>query len=228
MSVKVAPITPQAHAKTKVKPLSDFSIHAERHMSPITVHEFSRAASNFPIVFIKDPESDHYKVVVMFSVLPKQNVFVTAEGKWKANYVPQNMARVPFYVSNDEEPVICIDENDARVSQEEGEALFSEDGKRSDYFEKIIASMQNLINQDAVTEAFVKKLVELELLHSSNLTITRKDGGKQEVTGIHIVDEEKFKKLDDEQVLALNKSGYLGLIYVHLCSLGQTQNLLRD
>lgn len=228
MSVKVAPITPQAHGKTKVKPLSDFSVYKDRHMSPLTVHEFSRAASCFPIVFIKNPESEEYKVVAMFSVMPNENVFVTEEGKWNANYVPQSLARVPFYVSSDDEPVICIDENDPRVSEEEGQALFNEDGEKSEYFTKIIDSMQSLINQDGVTGAFVKKLVEMELMQASSLTISKKDGTKQEINGIHIVDEAKFKALTDEQVLELNKLGYLGLIYVHLTSLGQTQNLLRD
>lgn len=228
MSVKIAPITPQAHGKTKVKPLSDFSIYKERHMSPLTVHEFTRAASCFPIVFIKNPESEDYKVVAMFSVMPNHNVFVTEDGKWTANFVPQSMARVPFYVSSDDEPVICIDENDARVSEDEGQALFDEAGEKTEYFAKIIESIQNLMNQDGMTQVFVKKLVDMDLLQSSSLTISKKDGSKQEINGIHIVDEAKFKALDDEKVLELNKLGYLGLVYVHLTSLGQTQNLLRE
>ena len=228
MSVKISPITPQAHGKTKVKPLSDFSIYKERHMSPLTVHEFTRAASCFPIVFIKAPESEDYKVVSMFSVMPNQNVFVSDEGKWTANYVPQSLARVPFYVSSDDEPVICIDENDARVSEDEGQALFDEAGEKTEYFQKIIDSIQNLMNQDGVTQVFVKKLVDMDLLQSSSLTISKRDGSKQEINGIHIVDETKFKALSDEQVLELNKLGYLGLVYVHLTSLGQTQNLLRE
>ncbi|MCM2679042.1 SapC family protein [Echinimonas agarilytica] len=227
MSVKIAPITAKDHSDIKIKPLGDFSGFAERHLSPITIHEFSRAASCFPIVFIKDSESDQYKVVAMFSVNPKQNVFVK-DGKWTATYLPVNLARGPYFISNDEKPVICIDENDARVSKEEGAPLFNENGERSEYFDGIIESMQNLINQDGVTQQFIDKLVELELLHASNLTITRKDGTKHEVSGIHMVDEPKFKELTDEQVLDLNKSGFLGLIYIHLCSLGQIQNLLRD
>ncbi|GGA87611.1 SapC family protein [Neiella marina] len=227
MAVNIAPITAQQHANTKIKPLTDFNVFAKRHMSPLVVHEFSRAACCFPIVFIQEPESKKYKVVAMFSIAPNENKFVV-DGKWNATYLPHNMARGPFFISNDEKPVICLNQDDARVSETEGLPLFTETGERSEYFEGIIGSIENLIQQDAATEAFIAKLTELDLLQASNLNIQRKDGTKQEVTGINIVDEEKFKQLSDEQVLQLNKTGFLGLIYIHLCSLGQIQSLLRD
>lgn len=227
MAVNIAPITFKEHAKTKVKPLSDFSVFANRHISPLVVHEFSRAACSFPIVFIQEPESKKYKVVAMFSVQPGENKFVE-DGKWTAGYLPHNLARGPFFISNDEKPVVCLNQDDARISEEEGQALFTETGEQTEYFKGIITSIESLMQQEAATEAFIAKLAELELLRPSNLNIQRKDGTKHEITGISIVDEEKFKALTDEQVLDLNKSGFLGLIYIHLCSLGQIQTLLRD
>ncbi|MBW8190461.1 SapC family protein [Neiella marina] len=227
MAVNIAPITFKEHANTKIKPLSDFNAFANRHISPLVVHEFSRAACSFPIVFIQEPESKNYKVVAMFSVQPNENKFVQ-DGKWTAAYLPHNFARGPFFISSDDKPVVCLNQGDDRVSETEGEALFNEKGEQSEYFKGIIGSIENLMQQEAATEAFIKKLVELELMRPSNLNIQRKDGSKHEVTGISIVDEEKFKNLTDEQVLQLNKSGFLGLIYIHLCSLGQIQNLLRD
>lgn len=226
MSVQIAPITSQKHANTKIKPLSDFSPYKERHICPLTVHEFSRAASCFPIVFLKKPETEAFSAVAMLSTEIGSNKFVTEDGKWTANYLPQHIARVPYCISSDDEPVICIDENDPRVSEEEGEALFTEEGERTDYFKHVIESMQTLIHQDGATKEFLQKMAEMELLQDSSLTITRKDGKKQEITGIWVIDEPKFKELTDEQVLELNKLGYLGLIYVHFCSLGQTQNLV--
>lgn len=228
MSAKIAPITPQAHGKVKVKPLSDFSVFKERHMTPITVHEFARVASCFPIVFVKSPSEEAYKVVSMFSVLPNENTFVSEDGQWTANYLPQSLARIPFFVSSDEKPLICIDENDPRVSEEEGEALFNEKGEKTEYFDKVIKNLETMIQQDHVTTAFLKKMVELELFQASNLTITQKDGSKQDIAGIHLIEESKLKELSDEKILELHKSGFLALIYMHFASLGQTQNLLRD
>ena len=227
MATKIAPITFENHGKTKIKPLTDFSIFKERHVCPLTVHEFARANSCFPIIFLKKPEVDEYNAVAMFSIVPNKNAFVTDDGAWNANYLPQHMARVPYCVSNDENPVICLDESSSRVNEEEGAALFNEDGGRSEYFEKIIDSIQSLINQDNATRQFVAKLSELELLQESNLTISKKDGSKQEITGIYLINENKFKELTDEQVLELNKSGFLGLIYMHFASLGQTQNVAK-
>ncbi len=226
MSVKVSPITPQTHAKTKVKPLTDFSAFKERHISPLTVHEFSRAASSFPIVFIKNPKSEEYKVVALLSVEQNNNAFVTEDGKWTANYLPQSIARIPFYISSDEKPVMCIDDNDPRVNEEEGEALFDDKGEKTEFFEKVLKSMQALMDQEVVTNAFTKTMVDLDLMKGSNLTIAKKDGTKQEITGIYLVDEEKLKALADDKVLELHKKGFLGLIYAHMCSLGQTHSLI--
>ena len=42
------------------------------------------------------------------------------------------------------------------------------------------------------------------------------------------MDEERFLALADEQVLALNKAGFLGWVYAHLMSLGNANLLFED
>mgnify|MGYP001452005001 FL=1 len=78
------------------------------------------------------------------------------------------------------------------------------------------------------TRQFVAMLREMDLLVPRTLKLTHVSGESFVLKDFHAVDEERFLALADEQVLALNKAGFLGWVYAHLMSLGNANLLFED
>ena len=76
-----------------------------------------------------------------------------------------------------------------------------------------------------VTGAFVKMLLEKELLMSKTLQLDLVGESGLNLSGIYAIDEEKLKGLNDESFLDLRQRGFLPVIYAHLTSLNQVYRL---
>ena len=134
MFKKITPITKEAHLNIKVKPIDNFDFVKDTHIATIMVHEFSRAASIYPIVFLEDKEQDEFKPVVLTGLEEGENLFVQ-DDKWNASYIPAIIRRYPFALAQTGEEgkyTVCIDEESGFVNEDEGQALFTEDGEAGD------------------------------------------------------------------------------------------------
>ena len=58
MFQKVVPVNKDVHARTRIKEISSFAFASKFHVAYLTMHEFTRAAAIFPIVFLEDKEKD--------------------------------------------------------------------------------------------------------------------------------------------------------------------------
>lgn len=76
------------------------------------------------------------------------------------------------------------------------------------------------------TRVFVKALVEHQLLIQKKIDVRRPDGTSQTLHGFCVIDETKLHALDGDALESLSETGALGLAYVHLISLSNTQHLL--
>ena len=54
MFEKIVPVNNQVHANKRVKEISSFAFAAKSHVAYLTLQEFARAASIFPVVFLED------------------------------------------------------------------------------------------------------------------------------------------------------------------------------
>ena len=102
MFKSIAPITIEKHKNVKVKQIDNFDFAKNVNMASIMVHEFSRAASIYPIVFVEDKEKDMFKPVALFGFEEGENLFVDENSKWKSSYVPAIIRRYPFALANTE------------------------------------------------------------------------------------------------------------------------------
>ncbi|HBF45668.1 MAG TPA: multidrug transporter, partial [Shewanella frigidimarina] len=57
------------HGDLKLTP-SDFSHVAEQHIVPVTLHEINRAATEYPIVFVKNSDTNEFQSVAMLGLKP--------------------------------------------------------------------------------------------------------------------------------------------------------------
>ncbi|TRX55674.1 SapC family protein [Thalassomonas sp. M1454] len=225
----IQPLNKTAHANTKIKALKNFEHAAGQHLAPVVVHEFSRAAAEFPVVFVKNAETGVYQAVALFGVKPGENLY-TATEKWEGTYAPASvtqfpLALVPESAENDKFMVVIATET-AVVNEEEGNALFDENGEETEYLAKRKEALGTYYEHAHITRAFTKELADKDLLVQQNLDINVGEE-KIGINGIYLVDEKKLNELSDEDYLALRKRGFLAPIYAHLNSMHQMHRLIQ-
>uniref|UniRef100_Q3ASY9 SapC-related protein n=1 Tax=Chlorobium chlorochromatii (strain CaD3) TaxID=340177 RepID=Q3ASY9_CHLCH len=232
MYKKIVPLQTALHSNLKLKADNTFAFASGIHVAAIMANEFYRAASTYPIVFIEDAGKDGFMPVVLLGLTENENLFVNAEGRWEATYVPAILRRYPFALAKTGEEgqyTVCIDEESGFFTEEEGQALFNEDGQPGEVLEKVKTYLAQLQQMEQLTRQFCEVLKEHNLLAPLNMRV-QKDNAVQNITGAYAVNDERLSHLSDETFLELRKKNFLPLIYSHLVSVTQIERLvqLRD
>lgn len=227
MFKKIVPITLNNHKDVKVKQIDNFNFVSDIHLASAMVHEFSRAAATYPIVFLEDKANDKFRPVVMLGLEAGENLFVQ-EGKWKASYIPAIVRRYPFALSktgDEDRYVICIDEDSEFVNKEEGQAIFKEDGTADEVMDRVKKYLTELQQMDMFTDKFCEDMKSENMFTPLNMKVRVGDEIKN-VGGAYVINEERFNDLNNEKFIALREKKYIPIIYSHLSSLAQIERLL--
>ncbi|RDV29058.1 SapC protein [Alteromonas aestuariivivens] len=225
MAINYIPLDKEKHKDIKIAAKSTFSYAKNTHLAAASIKEFAQLAGTMPIVFIQDPKSLRHHVVAMLGIEQSQNLFLTGES-WQGPHIPMNILRYPFDVRPDGDKLgVYIDENSELIS-DDGQPLFTEAGEASDFLKNRQQFLADLANSEMLTQRFVNKVVELDLLEQIQIRLMYQDGQQRNVTGMLSINEKKVLELSDEQVLELHKSGFLGAMYAIMMSLGQLNRLV--
>lgn len=227
MFKNVVPVAIQKHKEIKVKQIDNFEFAKNINMASVMVHEFSRAASIYPIIFVEDKENDTFKPVVLFGFDEGENLFVDEDNKWQASYVPAIIRRYPFALAKADDQgkfVVCIDEESNFVNKEEGQALFEGD-KPAQVMERVKKYLSELQQMDAFTNEFCKFMVSKNMFTSLNMKL-RVNKEIKNISGAYILNEERLNSLSDETYLQMRKKKYIPIIYSQLSSLSQIERLM--
>jgi hypothetical protein len=100
-----------------------------------------------------------------------------------------------------------------------GQALFDAEGKPTPYVDNVLKFLQEYRAQFLRTQAFCKKLKELDLLEPMQAQFTLGTGEKMSLTGFLVVDRKRLKALPAETLHQLAATDELELIYLHLQSM---------
>ncbi|WP_193161355.1 SapC family protein [Microbulbifer hainanensis] len=226
-SPKVVPLRSDVHGKLKVRELGSFEHVKSSHMVPVTAHEFSRLGAEYPIVFVKNSETGQFQSVALFGLKVGENLFVDGD-KWKGVFVPGSIRNHPFMLApageNQEQLMVALVENSPLVGEEEGNALFTDEGEETDYLKAKKENLVNFLESDRLTKAFVEVLVEKELLTEQSVTV---NAGEERINlnGLYIVDEKKLNELSEEDFADFRKRGFLPPLFAQLGSLHQFSKL---
>lgn len=223
-------LTSTAHKGVRIKDIGNIEHIAQNHFAKIYTPEFVKAGADYPIIFVKDPETDIFFSAVMWGLEPGENLFVE-DNTWKGGYYPASVRCYPFAMQadpeNKERLFIGIYEQASVLNMEEGNLIFNDDGTETKWMLEVKEFLVKVFQQEEMTKQFVIKLNELELLVPQSLSIKNAaDETTQDVSGFYIVDREKLAKLPDEQFLELRNSGALEVIYNHIMSLETLDKML--
>ena len=224
-------LTSSAHKGVRIKESGTADHIANNHFAKVYTTEFAKAGTDYPIIFVKDPNTETFFAAVMWGLEPGENLFVE-EGRWVGGYYPASVRCYPFAIQpdteNKERLFIGIYETASIVNKEEGNLIFNDDGTETEWMTNIKEFLVRVFQQEEMTKQFSLKLEELELLVPQTLTINIPGvETPKEVSGFYVVDKEKLSNLPDETILELRKSGALEVIYNHVMSLQSLDKLLR-
>jgi hypothetical protein len=224
----IVAIKKEQHQNLTVSAKRDLSHVANQHIVPVNAREFAQAATSYPIVLVKDPDTNRFRSVVMLGLEAGENLY-SNEDKWDAVYVPQSVSMVPFALGLDPEKentlTTCIDLDSSFVGEGKENALFDAEGKETDFLKGMQESLGRLYDNEVMTEKFVKELTENDLLQELELKVNFNSGNNKKLVGLFGIDEQKLQDLSDEKVIDFHKRGLFIPIHGMLGSIGQINRL---
>lgn len=223
------PLLSDKHANLKVIESGDYTRYKDKHLIQIVAQDFFTLAAEFPLVFVKSNDSSDFVPVAIMGLREGQNLYCQTE-QWKARVIPVSFNSAPFAIARadpeGEQLAVLIEEDSVLLSDSAGEALFTDNGERTDYLERRIDSMVEFAQQTVNTQAICKHLADKELLATHRLQLQhRPDVPSYNIDGIYTVDEKALNGLSDEDFLQLRSRGLLPMIYAHLTSLQQLRRV---
>jgi hypothetical protein len=222
---QVIPLSSTRHAGWCVELGANYDFARRVNAVPLTTVEMVPALREYTIVFAG---AEVPAPMVLLGVEKEQNVYVAEDGSWNAKYIPAFVRRYPFVFSSRDQNTftLCIDESWSGCNQEgRGERLFDEEGKGTAYVENVLGFQKEFQRQSQLTQAFCRKLTELDLLDSNRVDFTIGEQ-KRSLGGFMAVNRDKLKALPPETLAELMQSGALELIYTHLLSMSNLSPML--
>ena len=216
------PLSSTEHATWKARNIDTAPWLVSQHAIPVTIDEFAAAQRFFPIVFTQGKDAVPIALMGMNEGI---NTFVDETGKLIDNvYVPAWVRRYPFMLArlrpDSDELSLCFDPTAEAIGPfEDGQPLF-EDGKPSAATNAILEFCRQFEEAGQRTSAFMKELIELNILIDGEVSI-QPEGSEQPFVyrGFQMVSEEKLRDLRGDQLRKMARSGMLPLLYAHLFSL---------
>lgn len=215
------PLSFAAHGELSLEAAADFGFSAGINAVPLMAVEFPRAAEEYAIVFTMTDEEVNPAAVL--GIRNDQNLYLSSDAKWEAEYIPAFIRRYPFVFSTSSDGkslVLCIDETHPGINRESrGARLFGDDRKPSEFTEKVLSFLKDYQKQFERTQVFGRHLRELGLLEPMQAEVTSPDGRKLKLNGFFGVSREKLRALDGQSLASLARTDELELIYLHLYSM---------
>lgn len=223
-------LTSTQHINLRVTKNSQINFAATQHLLNIRVGEVGQSICSMPVFLTKDPQQGLWRLSAVTSFSAGENLLVK-QNQWLAPYQPTSIQTYPFYLMNspagDNTYTIGIDETNQAFSQTQGTPLFEGAGKASPYLGHIKKLLEADIQNDINTFQFGRLLEELGLCKPINLLVRYADESTQKITGLTTIDEDKLHALSAENLMLLNKKGYLAAIHALLISMLQLNALIQ-
>lgn len=214
------PVSSGRHGKASIELRKGYGFARGINSVPLMAVEFPQAAPEYAIVFAQN--GAEVLPVVILGARSGENLYVKEDDSWNASYLPAFIRRYPFIFSSNEDGktfTLCVDEAFQGLNYlGRGEALFDAEGKQTPYVDNVLQFLQEYRAQFLRTQAFCRKLVELNLLEPMRAQFTL-GSEKMSLGGFQAIDRAKLKALPGEMLAQLAATDELELVYLHLQSM---------
>lgn len=221
------PLSSSVHGSYRARSTDRAPFLANNHAVPITIDEFVAVQRHFPIVF---SVGDTPVPLALMGLNEGINVFVDETGKPLGEvYLPAYVRRYPYMLArlqpDAQELSLCFDPSSGMIGDFEDGAPLFEDGKPSETTNNVLKFCEEFELSAQRTVAFMTELKDAELLMDGEVSI-QPAGVEQPFVyrGFQMVNEEKMRALEGDELKRMNQNGMLPLILAHLFSV----SLVRD
>jgi hypothetical protein len=221
------PLSSSVHGSYRSRSSDRAPFLTSNHAIPITVDEFVAVQRHFPIVF---SIGENPVPLALMGLNEGVNVYVDETGKPLGEiYLPAYVRRYPFMLArlqpDAQELSLCFDPTSGLVGDfEDGELLF-DDGKPSETTNNVLKFCEEFELSAQRTVAFMTELKDSGLLMDGEVSI-QPVGSEQPFVyrGFQMINEEKLRALEGDDLKRMNQNGMFPLILAHLFSV----SLVRD
>lgn len=224
---QVVPVSSQRHRDLSIERV-DFGFAAKINSVPLTAVEVPLAAREYTIVFAGTEEN--VVPVVVLGVGDSQNLYLDENQAWKADYIPAFVRRYPFVFSQNEDAsqfTLCVDETWSGCNRAgRGQRLFDDAGNQTPYLQNMLKFLGDYQTQFVRTQAYCKKLKELNLLEPMQAQIVLPGGEKRSLGGFLGASRARIKNLSSEKVAELVKTDELELTFLQMASLNNLGSVI--
>ncbi len=228
---QLSTINSKDHALLKIE--QTFNIEALRTVSTMMVFptEITAIQREYAIVFRKHPDTGRLFPNILLGLAEQENLFIDETGKWQGHYHPLSLQRGPFLITTNpnaekNNDVLAIDLDDPRVNDSNGEAIFDNNNKPTDYLDKVnqvLAQMHADVDNIA---SMVDAFSEFSLIEPLTLNIQLANEELLNLGGTYTIAKEKIAALTSDQLNILNQAGFLSLAFYIADSLGNLTKLI--
>jgi hypothetical protein len=227
------PLDRGPHRAKRLVPLTRFERMATQNLAPVTVGEFAEVAKEYVIAFVPLTPPDgaaaaEVTPVALLGLRQRENLFVEADGRWGARYMPAFLRRYPFFYAPAPDggaPALMVDAAYPGFNDSEGERLLGDDGEPAPLLQQTLRFLDEFEQQMQRTRAFCARVAALGLLKPVNIDLKLPDGQAFSATGLQVVDEAKLRELPADVAAELLRNGSLLLLHAHLLSSGNVHRL---
>ena len=180
---------------------------------------------SFPIGFV--PVGDSFSPVAVLGLQSDKNLFVGQDGRWLGGYIPAVLRGFPFLLRNvaDGRQVLCINDAQGSLSDNDGEAFFEGDRQLSQAVKDILNFLSQVFSNSQLTQKAMVVMQKHKLITPWTIKFQRIDKQDQVLEGFYCVDEKALNCLSAEALQELQQSGALLLSYCQLLSMQHLQTL---
>lgn len=227
----------EQHRNMKLdKSRADAKFAADTHYVPVAGTEFESAARDYPILFANGGGGEGGPILLL-GLTEGHNPFITDDNRWRPDtYVPAFVRRYPFVLarqggeeadaaSGDPGYAVCIDEACPAINEDEGDALFDDEGNDSQLLQNSVAFLNQYLADIERTSKFHERLRDLDLLVPRDLQVARTGGQYYTLKDFSFIDVSRLNRLTDAEIAGLQRDGHLAWIHAHLISLGNLSRL---
>ncbi len=215
------PVSNTRHAGVSVEASDRYPFSAGINAVPLMAAEFPPAAAEYAIVFTA--QGDDLMPAAVLGVRNEQNLYLSSDSRWQADYVPAFVRRYPFVFASSADGkslTLCIDEAHPGVNREgRGNALFGDDGQPTAYVTKVLEFLKEYQAHFERTRLFGQRLKALDLLEPMQANVTTPKGETLSLGGFMIVSRDRLRALAGDKLQEMARNDELELLYLQLASL---------
>lgn len=199
--------------------------------------EFTELQKEYPILLRRDAADNQYQAIALLGFAADENLYLNSQqpSGWDARYIPASIEKGPFLIgfqrqSDDPDdapnPVVHIDMDHPKISEQYGQQLFLPQGGNSPYLEHISARLQAIHQGLATAPAMFAAFTELELIEPVNIEFSLNNGEKYRLTGNYCINTARLAALRGAQLEQLHQAGFLQLAYAIVNSTSNIRSLI--